>query len=444
VREIYFILLSKDRSRILAEKSDDGYVLPTFDDAVSLNVGLEYPDDHNRWFEKKFGLEVFRRYAIDPEHQGKSFFVLESFSAKEDKRFVPIDLFDVDTKSLIERLREFYCSSFTMPWVSKTSYGEYIAWATSVIEPAGSRMIQEIRQVRNSYVSTVFQIVTDEKDFYLKIPGQVFIREIECLEAISDLADDCTPKITRVNYDLKAYLMEDMGGADLDISQDHPRVSEIVKSIARLQKRALAKPSLMTSSSIRDLGPEVLKSHCARLPELASDLLDGSSYELTGTQKSKLILECDKYYEYLSGIPNTIPPSIDHGDLRPGNIRLVGDKIVFYDWAWPAITHPFLTVCSFLYIVRRNKAIAKLRKSIVEEYLEEWKEYDTMPNLHTSFAVIENIRNFYFAVCDSIWLQELLEATGRNCSDSSSDGWAIERRRYYLHRVLVQVVDSAS
>ena len=80
----------------------------------------------------------------------------------------------------------------------------------------------------------------------------------------------------------------------------------------------------------------------------------------------------------------------------------------------------------------------------MEAYLEEWREYDKLPNLRNIFTAIERIRSFFFAVGDSIWLQELLDAAGRDYSGFSSDGVTIDSRQYYLHKVLVRMSENAS
>jgi hypothetical protein len=133
-----------------------------------------------------------------------------------------------------------------------------------------------------------------------------------------------------------------------------------------------------------------------------------------------------------------IPDAVDHGDLRPGNIRTVGGRIVFYDWAWSAITHPFIRIASLLHILRRSVAeLQQVRQMLRDAYLEAWTAYAPLDRLRRVFGLADRARILYDVAADGTWLRCLVAAVAdRPVSPTSADALTMRWRQYYYAKMV--------
>jgi len=131
------------------------------------------------------------------------------------------------------------------------------------------------------------------------------------------------------------------------------------------------------------------------------------------------------------------PHVIQNGDVRPGNIRVIDNDYIFYDWAWGAVSHPFLEPSAFLHIIRRTLPTGISAKEIlVETYLNEWLKYGTQDELKTVFAIFDELKELIWAYVDYIWVKDIYTASSEPIEPMSADGWLLDRRTYYFERVL--------
>ena len=136
---------------------------------------------------------------------------------------------------------------------------------------------------------------------------------------------------------------------------------------------------------------------------------------------------------------STIPDSVEHGDIRPGNIRITEKGIIFFDWAWSAFAHPFFSVSSFIHVIRRSLSDPKKRPYVM--FLKEWSGFGDDESLIELYQLIDEVRDLYFVLGDSRWLKEIQEALNWNTPHiSSPDALALDRRQYYYARVLRRLV----
>jgi hypothetical protein len=132
-----------------------------------------------------------------------------------------------------------------------------------------------------------------------------------------------------------------------------------------------------------------------------------------------------------------IPDTIQHGDVRPGNIRTVGDHYVFYDWAWGAVSHPFIEASQFLHVIRENFPMdTPAKEMLVGTYLREWLACGTYDELKHVFTVVDNLKELFMAYVDYNWLDAIRSNCGETIEAMSADGWLLERRRYYFAKAL--------
>lgn len=137
-----------------------------------------------------------------------------------------------------------------------------------------------------------------------------------------------------------------------------------------------------------------------------------------------------------------IPYSIDHGDLRPGNIRVNTDRgQIIYDWAWSNYTHPFFTVIGFFHTIRRNEDFKKEKYKLLDVYFDYWLEYASKDELKDIYLKLEKLTRIYHVVADIYWLQSLIEDYPDNeYNKFSADGLVIDKRQQYFSYVLKKLI----
>ena len=171
----------------------------------------------------------------------------------------------------------------------------------------------------------------------------------------------------------------------------------------------------------------------------APALLDGSPYTLSREEISRLrqqLPEWKKLCEEIQRVP--LPDTIDHGDLRPGNIRVVFDGFIFYDWAWSAITHPFMGIAGFLHIIRRLLCdSANDRKFLRDAYLDAWTEHASGHELRRIFDLVTKALPLYSVAADAEWLRAINNALRGNAPGATSaDAWTLRWRQFYYAKVV--------
>lgn len=105
----------------------------------------------------------------------------------------------------------------------------------------------------------------------------------------------------------------------------------------------------------------------------------------------------------------TIPPSLHLQDFRGGNIAVVGDSYLYFDWGDCVIAHPFLSVHRMLDFFRPPEGVKSWdgrmnhpddgqRRNIRDAYLEPWTDYGSLSQLHEAFTLSRYLNEVYQAI----------------------------------------------
>lgn len=436
----------------------DGWRVPRYECDVAGEIGFDAPDSYLRWFERHYSFSVFRRYIVESAFADATVMVLEMAEAAGDLPHLAhaVWLSHGEAAGLYEResalhrvlsgLPEHYSHSRLMPWVRAGGF-------RSALEPMIRRLRSlhrhsggmEIRQIKNAYVSSVFRCSSQGIDYYLKRSATVFNREIEVTRRIREWGLVPLPAWLAVEESEQTVLMADMGGSELSPDADQDQLIAVMKQYAKFQIGALERIDNDRTAPFYDYRTVGLAELTDAVPEAAFKLLRHSPYPLSEQERSGL-RESLPYWKALCVrlASFALPDSVDHGDLRPGNIRLTDKGIVFFDWAWSAMAHPFFSAVSFLHVIRR--ALSENEKhALVNAYVEEWSGFAPFDTLLEAYRLAEEAKDLYHVIVDSRWLQEIWEALGWQAPPfGSADAWALERRQYYFARVLRRLIRTNS
>ncbi|MBN2582365.1 MAG: hypothetical protein JXL80_04805 [Planctomycetes bacterium] len=446
-KRLFFIVTKRNGREVLLLRTQRGCTLPTFDKSVPARVGFDDPGPYNDWFKGRYGLDVVRRYAIDQPGSDMALFVMEPRVAEPN---VPVDalwvgagdpllasLHPASLRTLVAAGLVDSADSQTIPWSNPGGYDPAFAWMFETLEQCGLTPVEPPQQVKNAYVSSVFRCRTDRGTVYLKTLPGIFVRELAVTRKLAEWNIVRLPERLASNTEQGWMLMADMGGCDLGESGDVDLLTKVVTRFADIQIASTAHVGGDSPWPFYDWRVPVLRDTISDTVAEAESLLRDSPHQLTGEETARLVSSLPPWQRLCDEIIAAgIPSAIDHGDLRPGNIRVVSGDVVFYDWAWSAVTHPFMALAGFLHIVRDRlceAANCRLRDS----YLERWQDYAPLDDLRRLLDLVDQARVLYGTVADAEWLRCLWRAVDwQTPNPASADAWTLDRRQYYFAKML--------
>ena len=461
---LLLILPDIENQNILITKTHSKYQLPVYDKPIDINIGFDEPQLYNDFFRDLTGISVFRRYSFNTdnyvvfvfEQTGKlnavptneySWISYREFLYKESSdrqqaienqaiKNQTIDNQTIEIKNILRAVSCHYNKSVNMPWVSESGFSPYFIWLYEICSAKNIHINGEITQVKNAYVSSVFCIPTDTGNLYMKIPGKISITELPFNCELRKFGLINFPVWVDFNLEMNVFLMKDMTGIDLPPQSNIDTLKKVIIQLARTQKESI--PYLPLNCKHYDYRLGTLIKNLNDFPKQAYDILLGTQYRITYEEKEKLEKSTKRAIELLHFVKNKpIPDVIQNGDVRPGNIRVVGDKYNFYDWAWGAVSHPFIEVTTFLHIIRRSlPENIPAKEIIIDAYLSEWLEYGTYDELKRVFTILDDLKELFMAYADYLWVEDIYSAYDGPIEVMSADGWLLERRNYYFGVVL--------
>ena len=237
------------------------------------------------------------------------------------------------------------------------------------------------------------------------------------------------------NLGMNVVLMKDMSGYNLPQESDMDIWRDVILRYAKIQKDSITHIPFNFVHYDRTIDTIVGKLHT--FPEKVFEFLKGTQNELTPKEVKDLkekTTTAAALLESIRGMP--IPNTIHHGDIRPGNIRVVGDNYIFYDWAWGGVSHPFVEIVAFLNVIRRALPYEAAKEMLRDTYLQEWLSYGAYDELKYAFSVLDILRDLFFALDDYDWAEAVKLAHDIPIHAMSADGWLAERRGYYFVNVV--------
>jgi len=436
--KLLLVLPDLENEKILTYQSNN---LPIYFDLVDENIGFDNPQPYNDYFYEITGIPLYRRYSFNSSEY--VVFVFEQIKKTAPKIHFCWKTYDEflsncdneEKRHIINAINKNYKLSINMPWLSK-GFSPYFLWLDYYLNKNNIILTGQMEQLKNAYVSTVFCVPTNIGNLYLKIPGEVFIGEIVLTSELRKSKLINLPNWLTFDSKLNAILMTDMGGYDLPYQSKINIYQDVIAAYTKIQKNSINHLPLKCHhyDSTINTTLEKLKSFSQKVFAILKD----TKYELSEDEFQSLQVNIMKA-EVLLKIVNelSIPNTIHHGDLRPGNIRVIDDKYMFYDWAWGGVSHPFVEITAFLHIVRRNLD----KEIIIEQYLKEWIEFGTYEELKNIYCIIDNLKNLFFAIIDYDWIEAIISKI-KYVDLMSADGWLLERRTFYLANVIRRFINT--
>lgn len=441
--KMLLVLLNK-QGQILLCRNESGYFVPTNGAEVDESFGFDSPQEENRWFWENYGLFVYRRYICfsrgycaavfelcGENTVGSGFFWTDSCSID---KYISENRLAVLLKAV---MKNYNCSK-TVSWINKDGFQPYLNWALKITGCDGQLAYGKIEQIKNTYVSTIFRFRAGEELFYLKIPCKTYLNDAAQIEKFLVNSTYGLPEITASYPDGNAFLAKDMGGHDLSVETDMVFLEQAVKQWADVQQKFTEKQDAF-SSQIPLLHNYTAKEIMKRIDKFPSEISGIFAYlneRPDAVDKAKAGQMLRKVKKLLFMLAQCkVPDTLCHGDLRPGNIRVVNGFSFLYDWGMGMYGHPFYDVVHLLHVIRRQLPW-ELQEKIKSTYLKQWEAFGTEKDIRWIYEAVEQLKDLFMVLTDADWLIETIEAVGGKVPEGSMDSWLLMRRVYYFRRVL--------
>lgn len=445
--KLLYVLINNN-NEILMQKNLPYYTIPSASEEVDLSYGFDTVENDNLWFHINCGMQVYRKYVFFYHQYCVAVFELHKIiNLVDNYLWIKLDSINEyvenhDELEIISNAIKNYDYSKNVPWAG-SGFQPYLSWVNSVAEQQKFSIIGQAKQIKNAYVSSLFIIPTNIGDLYLKIPSTTYLNDVVNIEYFLTRVISGLPDFIAISPDKRAYLTKDMKGYDLPPQIHVEALKNIVKHWAVVQQKYTSSNKLFADklSTFHDYTSKEILSRLETFPSEISFLFDYMDRPLNEETILKLKNKLCTIKELFIRLEECkIPNTLCHGDLRPGNIRLVSGSFIFYDWGMSIYSHPFYDICHFLHVIRRQLSETD-KKRIVCTYLNQWECFESSENLIKAFNLIEKLKDFFMTYQDHQWLLEILKASGYKIEKYSIDDWLFSRRSYYFLRVFDRFIN---
>ena len=287
-----------------------------------------------------------------------------------------------------------------------------------------------IQQIKNAYVSTIFYIPTDARAMYLKIVSSVYVNTAEKERQLTDSMGG-TPGFVAVSPDGYAAITKEMSGHDCQTG-DAGQYKFWMENWSEKQIQTVDK----NIYGLPDCTPQTLLAGIVDFERQVNRIFEATNRPLSEIDRRLLcgkLSEAKSALEHLCQYP--IPNAVCHADIRPGNVRVMEDAEVLYDWGMAFYGYPFYDALHFLHVVRRQLT-EEQKAEIIDAYLSKWERYGDKKMLLEAYTQAELCKEFFVLTADCRWVADILDACGSIPPKGTMDNWLLGKRFYYFDRVL--------
>lgn len=417
-----------------AMKTDgDTWSLLSSDVEVTPSYGFESPDDDNRWIFEHCGIRVYRSYLYFADAYCVAVFEPYGETALTDGyEWVAAERLascEAEGISAIFHAQNGFKSK-TAPWLGEGSITAYLNWAETVLTDMGYTVQRAIQQVKNAYVSTIFRIPTDAGAMYLKIASSVYVNSAAVEQQLTESMGGM-PEFVAVSPDGYAAITKEMPGQDCQ-SGNVAKYRSWLEKWSQMQAKAAGE----NIYGLIDCSPQKLLAGVSGFEQQVSHILKLINRPLPEQDRRMLnikLADVRTALEQLCKYP--IPNTLCHADIRPGNVRIMEEDEVLYDWGMAFYGHPFYDALHFLHVVRRQLTEGQ-KAEIIDVYLSQWEHCGDKHMLRDAYLQAERCMDYFMLTADCRWVAEILDACGGIPPKGTIDNWLLGKRFYYFDRVL--------
>lgn len=419
-----------EEDRFVVESSGQEVRMLTSETEVNTGYGFESPEPDNQWIFDYCGVRVYRKYIYFAGDYCVA--VFEPIGSTQlNNGFVWTDTLPGDSDmSAALLLARNGNQGKTAPWMAEHGMAQYLDWAETALIGTGYTIRGTSQQIKNAYVSSIFRIPTDAGAMYLKIASSVYVNTAAKEKLLTDSMGG-TPVFVAVSPDGYAAITKEMPGCDCQLG-DAAQYKSWLDSWGEKQIQTAGK----NTYGLIDCSPQRLLAGISDFERQVNHIFEATNRPLSEADRSLLSAKLAKVkpaLEHLCQYP--IPNALCHADIRPGNVRIMEDTEVLYDWGMAFYGHPFYDALHFLHVVRRQLS-EKQKAEIIEAYLSKWEQYGDKQMLQDAYTQAERCKEYFMLTADCRWVAEILDVCGGIPPKGTIDNWLLGKRYYYFDRVI--------
>ena len=338
--EIFLVIQHPDGARILIYKEASCHRLPCFyaqpqRKKFSFEDTAKWIPEAQRSFGFIFNVAVLRCiWYKDYEHSGtgylfRAILVLESHreNLKVPVRADWIDFSDVlsplDDQCAHDAIQSFIFESrrkrqpvFRPRYARHGWFHSTVEWMKLQLSSKGFGVMQQVRQIRYSYRSTVIQAETSKGLVYLKCSPH-FVNEASVCQCLGDLLPKYVEAPIATDFDRGLVLMRDYGEilAPITMKSQEEGV-QWMEELAEFHQKTIGREQLLKDAGLRLMTPEVLERELEPLLRFCQQFKIAGDGVIEQIRQLSPAIKCDCKAVKDIGIPATLV----HGDIYVSNV----------------------------------------------------------------------------------------------------------------------------
>jgi hypothetical protein len=252
------------------------------------------------------------------------------------------------------------------------------------------------------------RVATTAGWLYFKAVYDKPLNEVAIIQALAERYPNNVPRLVASDLERRWMLMAEFGGELLDSMLEvwwpgaARRFAEIqIECATELDRWDKLNCPDYTNTTLPHLWRQMLANTTA-LTKPANGLEQREIDQLQA-MTSRFELMWARLDEY------AIPSSIHLPDFRGGNIAVVDNNYLYFDWGDCVIAHPFLSIHRMLDYLPPPEGVKNwdgqmnhpddgLRRDLREAYLEPWTAYGSLSQLHEAFTLSRYLNEVYQAI----------------------------------------------
>jgi hypothetical protein len=263
-------------------------------------------------------------------------------------------------------------------------------WIEQRVRDGGASSLLEIVQLRSWASSCVLLVRTTGGDFYFKALPATW-HEWAMTEYLARCFPESLPRLLAADAERRWLLMHAAPGDRLEDIGDAAAWQRAAAMYGRLQVACMTR-----TDALRALGcPErSLEQLAAAIEPLARDdaaLRAGAADGLSRAEVERLRAAAPELRRRCATLAaHPIPPTLEHGDLWPGNFLVTDTTCVLIDWEDATLSHPFFSLAPLLVgLATYQPALhtPALRRALEDAYLAAFASLGAPAQLRSALAL---------------------------------------------------------
>lgn len=415
------ILLRASGSEVLVERSDSGMVLPTLRMARQQRVA----ESVNQKLRNDLGINAHCLFTIRSPNRGDGSSFYEVMESRNVDQSIPphcawlsvmqlsgAALSEEECSAVLGALNEVqgYVSGLTKGPFGKPGWiEELLGWVQRQIEPLGYVLSRDVRQFNASPTFALLRFETNGPAVWFKAVGEPNQRELPIVVALSRLLPVFVPRLIATHPSFHGWLTAECQGLTLQEMADVASWEKAAETLAGLQIDSRKMTGELLEAGCRDTRVHVLLDRVDPFMEVMHGLMNQQKKEFPpALSRGELLALADDIRKAAAAwVRLSIPDTLGHMDLSPGNIVVSDGHCVFLDWAEAYIGPPFFAFDFMREHFRQTQFVDDNGTArIAEQYGSKWS------SLHSTEAVNEGLRlasllaPYAYAVGTDLWRDE--------------------------------------